>query len=73
MNRPQDINTRNSNQNNMSTYAQITSPNRNNSNNDPDNKFFSFLLEFKNMFSQLLNQNSMILTILTTVINKLAK
>jgi hypothetical protein len=33
----------------------------------------NFLGEFKNMFTQLLNQNSMILTMLTTVINKIAK
>lgn len=31
----------------------------------------NFLCEFKNMFTQLLNQNSMILTMLTTVINKI--
>jgi PAX-interacting protein 1 len=44
MNRPQDINTCNRNQNSMPTYAQIASPNRNNSNNDLHNKFSSFLL-----------------------------
>jgi hypothetical protein len=70
-NPPQDISTYNNNQNNVPTYAQVF--NRNNNNNDIDNKFSSFPLEFKNMFSELLNQNSMILTMLTTVINKLAK
>jgi hypothetical protein len=33
----------------------------------------TFLNEFKNMFIHLLNQNSMILSMLTTVINKLAQ
>lgn len=52
------------------TYAQVTATNTatNNAILDP---FTNFLHEFKNMFSQLLNQNSMILTMLTTVINKL--
>jgi hypothetical protein len=73
INIPHEVNTQNSNHNNVPTYAQVASPNRNSNNNNLDNKFSSFLLEFKNMFSQLLNQNSMILTMLTTVISKLAK
>jgi hypothetical protein len=73
INIPHEINIHNSNHNNKPTYVQVTSSNRNSNNNDLDNKFSSFLLEFKDMFSQLLNQNSMILTMLTTVISKPAK
>ena len=61
------------------TYAQITAgtpivqTNTNNNNVDIADKLTNFLNEFKNMFSQLINQNSMILTMLTTVINKLTQ
>jgi hypothetical protein len=55
------------------TYAQIATSKGPNNNNDQDNQFSTFLIEFKNMFTQLLQQNNMILTMLTTVINKLAK
>jgi hypothetical protein len=52
------------------TYAQVTATTTalNNPNLDP---LTTFLHELKTLFSQLLNQNSMILTMLTTVINKL--
>lgn len=61
---------------NRPTYAQITAgtpivQTDTNNNVDIADKLTSFLNEFKNMFSQLINQNSMILTMLTTVINKL--
>jgi hypothetical protein len=37
------------------------------------NQLTTFLTEFKNLFSQLLNQNNMILSMLTTVVAKLKK
>jgi hypothetical protein len=46
--------------------------NGNNNNNQTDNigiQLNTFLNEFKTMFSQLINQNSMILSMLTTIIN----
>ena len=71
---PQGMNMHNSKPTNAPpTYAQIATPRGPNNNNDQDNHFSTFLIEFKNMFSQLLHQNNMILTMLTTVINKLAK
>jgi hypothetical protein len=57
----------------LPTYAQIASARGPSNNNDKDNQFSSFLIEFKNMFSQLLQQNNMILAMLTTVISKLEK
>ena len=55
---------------NNPTYAQVTA-NNTAINNTTLDSLTTFLNEFKTMFSQLLNQNSMILTMLTTVINKL--
>jgi len=52
------------------TYAQVTATNTEVNNTTLDS-LTTFLNEFKTMFSQLINQNSMILTMLTTVINKL--
>jgi len=57
-------------QSNHPTYAQVTASNMA-VNNATMDQFSTFLNEFKNIFSQLLNQNSMILSMLTTVINKL--
>ena len=57
-------------QSNHPTYAQVTASNMA-VNNATMDQFSTFLNEFKNMFSQLLNQNSMIFSMLTTVINKL--
>lgn len=54
---------------NSPTYSQIAAR-RTNNNDEITDKLTTFLNEFKNMFSQLINQNSMILTMLTTVINK---
>jgi hypothetical protein len=45
-----------------------TTPKGNNS--DLRNMMGHFLNEFKSMFSQLLNQNSMIISMLTTMISK---
>jgi hypothetical protein len=56
-----------------SSYAQIVTSRGPSNCNAYDTQFTTFLTEFKNMFSQLLQQNNMILTMLTTVINKLAK
>jgi hypothetical protein len=54
------------------TYPQITKNNQTSLLEQPTlaEQLASFLNEFKAMFSQLLNQNSMILNLLTTVINK---
>ena len=52
------------------TYLQVLD--RNNINNQTDNigvQMNTFLNKFKAMFTQLIKQNSMILTMLTTVIN----
>jgi len=52
------------------SYSQVL--NGNNNNNQTDNtgiQLNTFLNEFKTMFSQLINQNSMILSMLTTIIN----
>jgi hypothetical protein len=51
-------------------YSQVL--NRNNLNNQTDDngvQLNTFLNEFKTIFTQLINQNSMILTMLSTVIN----
>lgn len=59
------------------SYAQTVSNNtRNNVTNnetttDEGHQLTVFLNEFKSMFTQLMNQNSMILNLLTTVVNKL--
>lgn len=58
------------------SYAQITharpeNPNTNSTN--IEDTMTRFLTEFKEMFNQLLNQNSMILNMLTMVINKITK
>jgi hypothetical protein len=63
---------------NAVSYAQVVAgiPNYKSSINSIDQlsqNMTDFLGEFKKMFSQLLNQNSMILNMLTTVINKMAK
>ena len=61
------------NQNKIQTstsYSQVL--NGNNNNNQTDSigiQLNTFLNEFKTMFSQLINQNSMILSMLTTIIN----
>jgi len=52
------------------SYSQVL--NGKNKNNQTDNiciKLNTFLNEFKTMFSQLINQNSMILSMLKTIIN----
>lgn len=54
------------------TYSQVTkNVNQELPLSQLSHQLSSFLEEFKNMFSQLLNQNSMILNLLTTVMNKL--
>lgn len=54
------------------TYAQATSKgNQDDTSTQLTQQLSTFLQEFKNMFSQLLNQNSMILNLLTTVLKKL--
>ncbi|KAK5643915.1 hypothetical protein RI129_007760 [Pyrocoelia pectoralis] len=64
----------NSNLNNL-TYAQVASPNfinnqtQNTSTNDIS--LSQFLSKFETMFSQLMNQNSTMLNLLTTLVNKL--
>lgn len=61
-------------QGNMS-YARIVTHNRNNAATEQQTDLglvlSTFLNDFKTMFSQLLNQNSTILNLLTTVMNKL--
>lgn len=53
------------------SYAQIASgASTNNQTSDLGAQMNAFLNEFKTMFSQLINQNSMILSMLSTVINK---
>lgn len=55
------------------SYAQVVSHTGNHTaSSSLEDKLESFLTEFKNMFCQLINQNSMILSMLTTVINKVA-
>ena len=59
------------------TYAQATTARpqiqpTNSHNTDVTDQLTTFLNEFKHMFNQLINQRSMILTILTTVINEIA-
>jgi len=57
-------------QSNHPTYAQVIATNMA-VNNATMDQFSTFLNEFKNMFLQLLKQNNMIISMLTTVINKL--
>jgi hypothetical protein len=55
------------------TYAQaVKSNNQTETSTNMENQFSTFLDEFKSMFTQLMNQNSMILNLLTTVIGKLS-
>jgi hypothetical protein len=63
---------------NAVSYAQVVAgiPNNKSSINSIDQlsqNMTDFLGEFKKMFSQLLDQNSMILNMITTVINKITK
>ena len=51
------------------SYAEVTK-NPDYQNPDVDTTLTKFLAEFKGLFTQLLNQNSMILSMLTTLINK---
>lgn len=66
-------------QQNTISYAQATAANTNNSANSVDANqnltsiMSTFLNEFKAMFTQLLNQNNTILTMLSTVIGKITK
>ena len=70
---PNSFNTYTPVHNGQYTYAQIKKKNNQTSVLEQPtlaDQLASFLNEFKAMFSQLLNQNSMILNLLTTVINK---
>jgi hypothetical protein len=51
-------------------YSQAATQNQQPANNNITEPLTIFVKEFKAMFSQLLNQNSMILNMLSTVINK---
>jgi hypothetical protein len=55
------------------TYAQMVSPSTPQPHTVQENQLSTFLLEFKHLFSQLLQQNNMILSLLTTVVSKLTK
>lgn len=55
------------------TYTQIASPSTPPTLTDHNSQFGSFLHEFKTMFSQLLQQNTTIMTLLTTLINNFTK
>ena len=70
---PNSFNTNTPVHNGQYTYTQITKHNQTYVLEQPTlaEQLVSFLNEFKTMFSQLLNQNSMILSLQTTVINKL--
>lgn len=75
-NRNQQLNSLNTNapaQNGQRTYSQVTNNNQNTTAEYSTiaEHLTTFLNEFKTMFSQLMNQNGMILNLLTTVINKL--
>lgn len=54
------------------SYSQVTQGPQNHHQND-NITLSRFLEEFKSMFSQLINQNNMVINMLTTVINKLVK
>ena len=51
------------------SYSQVLNGNNNNQTDNIGIQLNTFLNEFKTMFSQLINQNSMILSMLTTIIN----
>jgi hypothetical protein len=53
----------------QTSYSQVL--NQNQQSPTITNQFSTFLTEFKAMFNQLINQNSMILSLLNTVINKI--
>jgi hypothetical protein len=55
------------------THIQTATPTHPLTPNEQINQFTTFLTDFKNLFSQLLNQNNMILSMLTTVVAKLTK
>jgi predicted PurR-regulated permease PerM len=69
----------NNEQNYILSYAQAVpglptdATSNNNNSADITTQLTTFLNEFKNIFSRLLKQNSMILSMLTTVTNKLAQ
>lgn len=74
INQSQQQGTQNTNtlqQQNIRTYSQATKPENLNVQQNGDITLHNFLNEFKNMFSQLIQQNNMILQMLSTVINKL--
>jgi hypothetical protein len=53
-------------------YSSLTEVTNNPENQNPDvnTTLNNFLAEFKGLFTQLLNQNNMVLSMLTTLINK---
>jgi len=53
----------------LRTYADVVN-NRPQISDDPITTLTTFLEEFENLFSQLIHQNSMILNMLTTLLNK---
>lgn len=55
------------------TYAQLTKNNADQTQSNSDINLIQFLNEFKGMFNQLMQQNNMVLNMLSTVINKMAK
>lgn len=58
---------------NTRSYANVTNnqPNSNNPTEESNHLLSQFLNEFKAMFNQLIQQNSMVLNMLTTLISKL--
>lgn len=72
-NNQQFVNPEQHHQNRTRTYSQVASGTTQETPNNLENQLNTFLTEFKNMFTQLLNQNSMILSMLTTVISKLTQ
>jgi hypothetical protein len=59
----------NQTQNQQTSYSQVL--NQNQQSHTITNQFSAFITEFKTMFNQLINENSMILSLLNTVINKI--
>jgi hypothetical protein len=55
------------------THAQMATPTQPLTPKEQANQFTTFLTDFKNLFSQLLNQNNTILSMLTTIVAKLTK
>jgi hypothetical protein len=53
----------------QTSYSQVL--NQNQQSPHITNQFSTFLIEFKTIFNQLINQNSMILSLLNMVINKI--